>query len=163
MNRALILTVLTIAMTSGSAFADHHHGGGWHNNGGGHARGSWNGGGWSRGGAWSGGGWSGGVVVRSSPVRVIEPRVIVRPRFVRRPVVVVQSAPVIVQQQPPSQVWIEGRWNWTGYEWSWLPGHYEYSGNYDQGYVQSSYAQPSYDATYGASYDTGYSQPPCDD
>lgn len=116
MKRISILTALTIMLAGGIASADH-----------GRHRGHWDRGG--RGG-WSGG-WSAGVVVRAP--RVIQPRFVVvqRPRVVR-PVVVVQPQPTYVEPTyvappppPQPQIWIEGRWNWTGYNWQWIDGHYE--------------------------------------
>jgi hypothetical protein len=72
------------------------------------------------------------VHVRTPAVRVVQPRVVVvhRPRVVQRPVVVVQAqptyvAPTYVAPPPQPQIWIEGRWSWTGYNWQWIDGHYE--------------------------------------
>jgi hypothetical protein len=138
MKRTLLLTALTMAMAGGVASADHRHGG-------------WRGGAeWHADAGMNAGNWSGGVVVRSQPVRVVEPRVVVRPHFVQQPAVVVQTVPV---QQP--QIWIEGRWSWNG-SWVWQPGHYEYSsaGYYNEGY-DPSYAQ-GYSQTYDPSYQQGY-------
>ena len=114
MKRISILTALTIMLAGGIASADHgrHRGHGDR----GH-RGGWN--------------WSAGVVVRTPAVRVVQPRVVVvhRPRVVQRPVVVVQAQPTYVEPTyvapPPPQIWIDGRWSWTGYNWQWIDGHYE--------------------------------------
>lgn len=43
----------------------------------------------------------------------------------------------------PGYIWVSGRWNWTGYEWDWVPGHYEIDSNYqynDAYYYQSPVA-----------------------
>lgn len=43
-------------------------------------------------------------------------------------------------------IWVAGNWNWNGYEWQWVAGHYESDPNY-----------------YETSYDNGgYYQQPCD-
>jgi hypothetical protein len=42
-------------------------------------------------------------------------------------------------------IWISGNWNWNGYEWIWVAGHYE--------------ADPNY---YDASYDNGGYYHDCD-
>jgi hypothetical protein len=116
MKRISILTALTIMLAGGIASADHgRHRGHWDR---GH-RGGWN--------------WSAGVVVRAPVVRVVQPRVVVvhRPRVVHRPVVVVQAQPTYVEPTyvapppPQPQIWIEGRWSWTGYNWQWIDAHYE--------------------------------------
>jgi hypothetical protein len=31
----------------------------------------------------------------------------------------------------PGYVWVAGNWNWNGYEWLWVSGHYEIDANYD--------------------------------
>ena len=36
-----------------------------------------------------------------------------------RPVVLVENMAVV-----PGYIWVAGHWNWTGYEWSWISGHY---------------------------------------
>ena len=31
----------------------------------------------------------------------------------------------------PGYIWVQGNWQWNGYEWSWVNGHYEVDVNYD--------------------------------
>ena len=40
----------------------------------------------------------------------------------------------------PGYIWVSGRWNWTGYEWDWVAGHYEIdpSYHYDDAYYYQS-------------------------
>lgn len=38
----------------------------------------------------------------------------------RRPAVIVESYPAMA-----GYVWVAGQWTWSGYEWIWMPGHYE--------------------------------------
>ena len=89
------------------------------------------------------------------------PRVVVRPNYrqnyrhvVRKPIYVqrpvikyryynyYQRPAIIVENHPPMDgyYWVPGQWSWNGYEWIWMPGHYE--------------PDPSYQYPY--SYDSGY-------
>jgi hypothetical protein len=62
-----------------------------------------------------------------------------------RPVVLVEN-----MEPVPGYVWIRGGWNWNGYEWAWVSGHYEpdmrYSNYYDDG---------TYDVTPGVNISGG--------
>ena len=62
-----------------------------------------------------------------------------------RPVVLVES-----MEPVPGYIWVRGNWNWNGYEWLWVSGHYEpdmrYSNWYDDG---------SYDVSPGVSVSGG--------
>jgi hypothetical protein len=43
----------------------------------------------------------------------------------------------------PGYIWVSGRWDWNGYEWNWIAGHYEIDPNYqynDAYYYQSPVA-----------------------
>ena len=72
------------------------------------------------------------------------------------------SGVVVVRQSPPAQryenvdyrdgyVWVAGNWNWDGYRWSWIDGHYEASrSGYE--YVQSNWTN----CDDGYSYNPGY-------
>lgn len=31
----------------------------------------------------------------------------------------------------PGYIWVQGSWQWSGYEWTWVNGHYEVDVNYD--------------------------------
>lgn len=51
--------------------------------------------------------------------------------YYQRPALVVENI------QPVSgYIWIAGNWQWDGYEWQWVAGHYE---------VDSAYQEPYYD------------------
>jgi hypothetical protein len=55
--------------------------------------------------------------------------------YYRRPALVVEN-----YDPMPGYIWIQGNWNWSGYEWVWAPGHYEVDSNYvDDGYYEGSY------------------------
>ena len=153
MKRHLILTAMTIALLGGAASADHRHGG-WGRGGGGWGRG---GGSWGHAeGRWHGG-WNAGVVVRTPSVRWSQPRVIVRPqvRVSRRPIYVrapviryhyydYYSQPTVIAENYPAMdgyYWVAGQWQWNGYEWIWVAGHYDNDPNY--GYYNNGYYQPS--------------------
>jgi hypothetical protein len=146
MRRIIPLTLLALTVTGGVAFADRHWGG--------HDR---------RGDHRSGGvvvrDHRGPVVVRDRgrPGRraVVRNRVYVNngryvfgggiSRTYVRPVIRthyydVRVRPVILvenMEPVPGYVWYRGAWNWNGYEWVWVSGHYEpdvrYSTWYDDG------------------------------
>jgi hypothetical protein len=86
--------------------------------------------------------WNGGVrVQRSRPTfrnntfyfngghsRVYH-RPVIRYRYrdyYRRPAIIVENYDPV-----PGYVWVAGQWNWNGYEWMWVNGHYEVDANYD--------------------------------
>jgi hypothetical protein len=99
---------------------------------------------------------------------VVRPQV--RYRYVRRPIYV--QRPVIqyryynYDQRPAminesysamsGYVWVAGQWKWTGYEWSWQPGHYEpdpnAAGYYSDSQAQGYYENPTYDPNYAPTY-----------
>lgn len=63
----------------------------------------------------------------------------------------VRPVPVVeYYDQVPGYVWIAGQWQWNGYEWTWMAGHYEIAPDYyddDDGYgygYDYGYAAPSY-------------------
>ena len=81
----------------------------------------------------------------------VRPVINVRYRdYYRRPSLVVENYDPV-----PGYIWIQGSWNWSGYEWTWMPGHYDVDTSYDdRGYYDnSSYDNSSYD---NGSYDNGY-------
>jgi hypothetical protein len=45
--------------------------------------------------------------------------------YYQRPTVLVEN-----YDPMPGYVWVQGNWNWNGYEWVWMPGHYEVDANY---------------------------------
>ncbi len=51
-------------------------------------------------------------------------------------------------------VWMQGNWEWNGYEWSWIPGHYDVDSSYHQHQVVDS--NDDYDDDYGNNYDHNY-------
>jgi hypothetical protein len=74
-----------------------------------------------------------------------------RPIYVSRPVIhrryfnYYQRPAVIFESYNtmPGYYWVPGAWTWTGYEWTWQPGHYQ--------------PDPSYiDSGYGYGYDSGF-------
>ena len=64
--------------------------------------------------------------------------VVRRPIYVQRPVIrhryynYYQRPALIVENYAPmaGYYWVAGQWNWNGYEWIWMPGHYEPDPNY---------------------------------
>jgi len=48
----------------------------------------------------------------------------------------------------PGYIWIQGNWQWNGYEWIWVAGHYDndpsygYNDGYNNGYYSPSSYQP---------------------
>jgi hypothetical protein len=99
--------------------------------------------------------------VYSRPRYVVTPsvRYVRKPIYVQRPVIAVryynyyQRPALIAENYPPmtGYSWVPGRWDWNGYEWIWIAGHYEPDPNYT-GYYDNS---PTYDGGYynGGSYD----------
>ena len=51
-----------------------------------------------------------------------------------RPTILVENYETV-----PGYVWVAGNWNWNGYEWLWVSGHYELDANYDGLGDQSEY------------------------
>jgi hypothetical protein len=60
-------------------------------------------------------------------------RVVRRPIYVQRPTIryryhnYYQRPAVLDENYAPmtGYYWVAGQWNWNGYEWIWMPGHYE--------------------------------------
>jgi hypothetical protein len=117
------------------------------------------------------------TVVRTQP-RYERPRYVRRPVYVsnnqytfhdgrtfhyRRPVINYRYTnyrvrPTILVENynnVPGYVWVAGNWNWNGYEWIWVSGHYEV----DNSYVEPSYYQSGYQGGY---YDNSSYDPGCD-
>jgi len=38
----------------------------------------------------------------------------------------------------PGYLWVAGTWQWSGYEWTWVNGHYEVDQNFDDNYAPAS-------------------------
>lgn len=154
MKKLLAATALLILGTAGTAAADRHRG-----NRGDHRdhrdRVVTRDRGWNR------------PVVRDRGVRdrVVRDRVVRRPIYAnngryhlhngrtvvyRRPVVNVRYTdyryrPTLLVENyetVPGYIWVAGNWQWSGYEWQWIDGHYEIDASYgyDDGY---SYAPVS--------------------
>jgi len=50
--------------------------------------------------------------------------------YYQRPSVIVENYPAMT-----GYYWVAGQWTWSGYEWIWMPGHYEPDPQYyDSGY-----------------------------
>ena len=55
------------------------------------------------------------------------PVIIVRSRdYYRRPALVVENYDAV-----PGYIWTAGQWNWNGYEWMWIAGHYDVDQSYN--------------------------------
>ena len=174
--RTSILILSALAMSAGVASADH-----WRGERGEHERREhaeheraernehrWNGGG-----SWNGG-WSGGVSV--TPNYQYRRPVIVNaaPRYSYQRPVYVQRRPVYVQRTYPHHhyvnyyqrpsvltenytpmagyIWSPGQWEWDGYQWNWIPGHYDPDPAYNSGYDNTGYDNTGYD---NGGYDNG--------
>ena len=76
----------------------------------------------------------------------VRPVVNVRYRdYNRRPAIVVENYDAM-----PGYVWIQGGWQWTGYEWSWQPGRYDVDVSYQEPYDDGAYYDDGYDSGYVA-------------
>lgn len=114
------------------------------------------------------------MVVSSPRVVVAPPRVYAmrRPIYVQRPAIryryfnYYQRPAVMVENYPARDgyYWVAGQWQWSGYEWTWQPGHYEpdpnyqYNNNYDYNYqggasVDVNYQSPGYSPDYSYEHD----------
>lgn len=54
--------------------------------------------------------------------------------YYRRPALVVENYEPVT-----GYLWIQGTWNWDGYEWQWVPGHYEVDSAYQDTYYNDGY------------------------
>jgi hypothetical protein len=143
--KVLSLTALALALTSGVALADRdrgdHRGRDRHGSVREH-RGNWDRGDRHRSRVvirdrdhWRGGSR---VIVRNEPRYRHHNHVVRRPIYVSRPVIrhryynYYQRPAVIFENYNamPGYYWVPGRWDWSGYEWIWQPGHYEPDVNY---------------------------------
>jgi len=69
-----------------------------------------------------------------------------------RPVYLVEN-----MEPVPGYVWIRGNWNWNGYEWAWVSGHYEPDARYSTWYDDGSYDQaPGISVSGGVSVRAGF-------
>ena len=64
--------------------------------------------------------------------------------YYQRPALIVEHYDPV-----PGYIWIAGQWQWNGYEWLWIDGHYDIDPAYDSGYDDSGYDDSSY-------YDSSY-------
>lgn len=88
----------------------------------------------------------GRVIVRGEPryYHNYRANVVRRPIFVSRPIIrhryfnYYQRPALIVENYNAMDgyYWVPGQWEWSGYEWTWQPGHYQ---------PDPSYAEPYYD------------------
>ena len=46
-----------------------------------------------------------------------------------RPQIIVESSETV-----PGYIWVQGHWQWNGYEWIWTSGYYAVDSSYDAGY-----------------------------
>ena len=51
-----------------------------------------------------------------------------------RPQIIVQNYDPV-----PGYVWVQGSWNWSGYEWLWTDGYWAVDANYQDDYYEPSY------------------------
>jgi len=147
--KKIILSALVLALTGGAAMADRGHGGGRgghasggvtvHSNGGYHGggyvhenRGGWNRGtvvhenrGWNRGGVvvHENRGWAREGYRHGYRENIWLPRPVIREHYYNygyRP-------SLIIEDYGPRDgyIFVRGNWQWNGYEWIWMPGHYE--------------------------------------
>ena len=59
--------------------------------------------------------------------------------YYQRPALVVENI-----QPVTGYIWVQGDWQWDGYEWQWMPGHYEVDAAYQEPYYNDSYYNDSY-------------------
>lgn len=62
-------------------------------------------------------------------------RPVIRQRYYHyqyRPQIIVENYDPV-----PGYIWVQGRWDWNGYEWIWVSGHYAPDPNYQYDYNQS--------------------------
>ncbi len=72
---------------------------------------------------------------------------------------------LIVENYDPvdGYVWSAGTWEWNGYEWNWIAGHYEVDSGYHQHAVagddyNTGYDDQTYNQNYNQNYDQNYDQ-----
>jgi len=47
--------------------------------------------------------------------------------------------PIVETYDPvPGYIWMAGQWQWNGYEWNWIAGHYEVDTRYQDNYYDGS-------------------------
>lgn len=56
--------------------------------------------------------------------------------YYQRPAVIVENYDPV-----PGYIWIAGNWQWNGYEWIWINGHYEVDASYE---VDANYYYDGY-------------------
>ncbi len=72
-----------------------------------------------------------------------------RPIYVQRPIIRqhyydYRYRPELIVENygaRPGYYWVNGTWQWSGYEWVWYPGHYQP----DPNYVDPAYSYGTYD------------------
>ncbi len=73
--------------------------------------------------------------------------------YYRRPALVVENYDAV-----PGYIWTQGTWNWNGYEWIWVSGHYDVDSSYDDynDYNGGAYYEQSVSPGFSASASWGY-------
>ncbi len=176
MKRILTLTAIALGLSSGVALADRHYGGGRaeiRDHRGDNVRYRQDNRRWNRGYR------NNARVVQANRVRPTfrnnrfyfgdntyrayhRPVINVRYRdYSRRPTMIIENYDPV-----PGYFWSQGNWEWNGYEWTWIPGHYEVDTNHDHQvvngnqynqYDNSPYNNPTYNnSTYDNTYDSTY-------
>lgn len=56
----------------------------------------------------------------------------------------------------PGYLWVQGSWNWNGYEWVWTSGYWMPDSNYDNSYYDNSYDNYDNSGYYPAQTHTHY-------
>jgi hypothetical protein len=70
----------------------------------------------------------------------VRPVINVRYReYSRRPALIVENYDPV-----PGYIWMQGSWQWSGYEWNWVAGHYEVDQNYTADYDGDGYSDGYY-------------------
>jgi len=75
--------------------------------------------------------------------------------YYQRPALIVENT------QPVSgYIWTQGNWQWDGYEWQWIAGHYDVDQNYQEPYYDDDYNDNdnyNYNDNYNGGYNGGVS------
>ncbi len=63
-----------------------------------------------------------GMAVQAGTARAAELGIIIAPGA--PPPARVETVPPPPPGPPGRVIWVNGRWNWDGHAWAWIPGHY---------------------------------------